>query len=463
MNEVIVRAPSDLNISYLIEAANDVLVHSKDDISYFESLKNKKWYHYLFEKITFNKDNELRKANGVLNIAKMQDIIVKILLQLSESRNEIYAFIANNSSLIEELSQSNLYIQKQQKAIIAILKQIKYQESYIPKYQDLSSKNADIIFATLQKLAQESSLHDKNNELTQQYLRTVLMCNPVNPSFNFDNLDEIENLGVQIRQRLAIMLYEYLYLADADDTIQSDVLDRISPHLKQVARDNVNKSTQLMGKEVLILQYEKIETVEKVSEDGLIYSSSTDKTEDCIEVIDISTLKENACAFLIGKSGVGKTTLLQSISERISSPLKTDDKENGYVICTDSSRKLTIIDSDGFSYNNNNTISELDAIIQKQHVNRLVYCINFTSNRFEEYEASIISTLRKNNPNIKVVIVLTQCYNTKSKDFERMVTYIKSKTNYATIIPVLCVDWETDGGIKKSFGVNDVMSEVFNE
>ena len=103
MNEVIVRAPSDLNISYLIEAANDVLVHSKDDISYFESLKNKKWYHYLFEKITFNKDNELRKANGVLNIAKMQDIIVKILLQLSESRNEIYAFIANNSSLIEEL------------------------------------------------------------------------------------------------------------------------------------------------------------------------------------------------------------------------------------------------------------------------------------------------------------------------------------------------------------------------
>ena len=102
-------------------------------------------------------------------------------------------------------------------------------------------------------------------------------------------------------------------------------------------------------------------------------------------------------------------------------------------------------------------------IIQKQHVNRLVFCINFTSNRFEEYEASIIATLRKNNPNMKVVIVLTQCYNTKSKDFERMVTYIKSKTNYATIVPVLCVDWETDGGIKKSFGVNDVMSEVFNE
>ena len=51
MNEVIVRAPSDLNISYLIEAANDVLVHSKDDIKYFESLKDKKWYHYLFEKI----------------------------------------------------------------------------------------------------------------------------------------------------------------------------------------------------------------------------------------------------------------------------------------------------------------------------------------------------------------------------------------------------------------------------
>ena len=463
MNEVIVRAPSDINISYLIEAANDVLVHSKDDIKYFESLKSKKWYHYLFEKITFNKENELRKANGVLNLAKMQDIIIKILLQLSESRNEIYTFLTNNSTLIEELSQSNLYIQKQQKAIIAILKQIKYRESYIPKYQDLSSKNADIIFATLQKFAQENSLYDKNNEMTQKYLRTVMMSNPVNPSFDFDNLDEIENLGGQIRQRLAIMMYEYLYLADVDETIKSDILDRISPHLKQVAKENVENSIRLMGKEVLILQYEKIETVEKVTDDGIIFSSSSEKKTEQIEKIDISSLKESVCALLVGKSGVGKTTLLQSISERISTPLKTDDQENGYVICTDSTRKLTIIDSEGISINDSNTISGFDKIIQMQHVNRLVFCINFTSSRFEEYEANIISTLRKNNPNMKVIIVLTQCYNTKSKDFERMVTYIKSKTNYATVIPVLCVDWETDGGIKKSFGVNDVMDEVLNE
>lgn len=462
MNEVIVRAPSDLNISYLIEAANDVLVHSKDDIKYFESLKDKKWYHYLFEKITFNKDNELRKANGVLNLAKMQDIIIKILLQLSESRNEIYTFITNNSFLIEELSKSNLYIQKQQKAIIAILKQIKYQESYIPKYQDLSSKNADIIFATLQKLAQESSLHDKSNELTQQYLRTVLMCNPVNPSFDFDNLDEIENLGVQIRQRLAIMLYEYLYLADADDTIQSNVLDRISPHLKKVAKDEVNKSTQLMGKEVLILQYEKIETVETVSEDGLIYSS-IDKEADYAKLIDISSLKQSICALLVGKAGVGKTTLLQSISERISSPLKTDDKENGYVICTDTTRKLTIIDKDGFSSNDKNVLSDFEAIIQMQHVNRLIFCVNYNLNRFEEYEEKIISTLKNKYPNMKFIIVLTQCNNTKSEKFNQLVSFIKRKTNYATIIPVLCMDLETDVGIKKSFGIDDLVGELLSE
>lgn len=463
MNEVIIKAPTDLNINYLIEAANDVLVQAKDDISYFESLKKKKWYHYLFEKITFNKENELRKANGVLNLAKMQDIIIKILLQLSESRNEIYTFITDHSALIEDLSQSNLYIQKQQKAIIAILKQIKFRESYVPKYQDLSSKNADIIFATLQKFAQENSLHDKNNEMTQRYLRTVMMCNPVNTSFVFDNLDEIENLRVQIRQRLAIMLYEYLYLADADETIKSDVLDRISPHLKQVSKDNVEKSTRLMGKEVLILQYEKIETVEKVSDDGIIYSSSSDKKTECIELIDISSLKESVCALLVGKSGVGKTILLQSISERISSPLKTDDKENGYVICTDSTRKLTIIDSKGFSYTDKNTLSKLNSIIQEQHVNRLVLCVNFTSNRFEEYEASLVTTLAQNNPNMKIIIVLTQCYNTKSNDFKQMVTYIKSKTNHSTVVPVLCADWETDGGIKKSYGVNDLISEVFNE
>lgn len=277
MNEVIVKAPSDLNINYLIEAANDVLVHSKDDITYFESLKNKKWYNYLLDKITFNRDNELRKAQGILNIAKMQDIIIKILLQLSESRNEIYTYITNHSSCIEQLSQTNLYIQKQQKSIIAILKQIKNRESCIPKYQDLSSENADTIFATLQKFAQEKPLQEKNNEMTRRYLCAVRMCSPVNPSFNFDNLDVIENLGVQIRQRLAIMLYEYMYLADADDTIESDVLGRISPHLKQVAKDSVTKSIKLMGKDVLIQQYQMIEMVDTISDEGIIYASSCDK------------------------------------------------------------------------------------------------------------------------------------------------------------------------------------------
>ena len=76
MNEIKVKASTDINIQYLIEAANDVLVHSKEDISYFESLKNKKWYHYILDKIVFKKDNEIRKANGVLNLAKMQDIII---------------------------------------------------------------------------------------------------------------------------------------------------------------------------------------------------------------------------------------------------------------------------------------------------------------------------------------------------------------------------------------------------
>ena len=463
MNEVIIKAPTDLNINYLIEAANDVLVQAKDDISYFESLKKKKWYHYLFEKITFNKENELRKANGVLNLAKMQDIIIKVLLQFSESRNEIYKFIVNNSSLIEQLSQTNLYIQKQQQSIITVLQQLKNRESYIPKYQDLSPKNADIIFATLKKFAQEECLHEKNNEMTQSYLRTVLKSNSVNDSFDFDNLDVIENLSVQIRQRLAIMLYEYLYLCDTDDTVQSDVLDRISPHQKTIAKEIVNKSTLLMGKKILIQQYPAIELIDTVSDEGIDYTALDYQDAENIEKFDISSLDECICILLIGKSGVGKTTLLKSISERIESPLKTDAQESSYMICTDTARKLTIIDSEGFSYTDKNTLSKLNSIIQEQHVNRLVLCVNFTSNRFEEYEASLVTTLAQNNPNMKIIIVLTQCYNTKSNDFKQMVTYIKSKTNHSTVVPVLCADWETDGGIKKSYGVNDLISEVFNE
>lgn len=334
MNEVIIKVPSDLNINYLVEAANDVLVHSKDDIAYFESLRNKKWYNYLFEKITFNRDNELRKAKGVLNIAKMQDIIIKILLQLSESRNEIYTYITNHSSCIEQLSQTNQYVQKQQKSIIAILKQIKNRESCIPKYQDLTSENADTIFATLQKFAQEKPLQEKNNKMTRRYLCAVRMCSPVNPSFDFDNLDVIENLGVQIRQRLAIMLYEYMYLADADDTIESDVLGRISPHLKQVAKDSVTKSIKLMGKDVLIQQYQMIEMVDTISDEGIIYASSCDKGADKqfhVEANYLSYKDRLKSEILVQAEGVKADCLsykdrLKSIQGTIQETLDTLDK-----------------------------------------------------------------------------------------------------------------------------------------
>ena len=51
----------------------------------------------------------------------------------------------------------------------------------------------------------------------------------------------------------------------------------------------------------------------------------------------------------------------------------------------------------------------------------------------------------------------------KNEKYNQLVSYIKRKTNYATIIPVLCMDWETDVGIKKSYGIDDLVSEVLRE
>ena len=77
MSEIKINIDQTQDISFLIDATNDVLNATESD---FAAMKQKKWYTRLWETITFSKDNQIRTANGVANLAKLQEVLVRVLV-----------------------------------------------------------------------------------------------------------------------------------------------------------------------------------------------------------------------------------------------------------------------------------------------------------------------------------------------------------------------------------------------
>ena len=164
--------------------------------------------------------------------------------------------------------------------------------------------------------------------------------------------------------------------------------------------------------------------------------------EIILENIKIFKYNKNVNCYniqIIGKTGVGKSTLINSL-------LRTDLAFTSFGrIGTYETQEFTnekfpfikFIDTRGTELSESNNIKKVEEntlnYIEKKlsdedpskTIHCLFYCIN--SNRFEDIESKVLLTLRKKykNGNLPIIIVYTQNYF--EEDFEEMKKYINSK------------------------------------
>ena len=76
----------------------------------FNELKKERWFNRLFNMITFSNKKNIRLAEQISTLAQAQEILVRILLLLSEKSLEISELVKNNAKDIEKLGENDIYL-----------------------------------------------------------------------------------------------------------------------------------------------------------------------------------------------------------------------------------------------------------------------------------------------------------------------------------------------------------------
>lgn len=172
----------------------------------FNELKKERWFNRLFNMITFSNKKNIRLAEQISTLAQAQEILIRILLLLSEKSSEISELVKNNTKNIEKLGENNIYllnrIKKLEDKVLGIKRKI--------KPEDLSLQAKEILSACLNKL---STLFDYTNDNQKLYVNFIL--NQLNISrVEYENLEFAINELDSNNEKTQILIscLEYIYL-----------------------------------------------------------------------------------------------------------------------------------------------------------------------------------------------------------------------------------------------------------
>lgn len=179
----------------------------------FNELKKERWFNRLFNMITFSNKKNIRLAEQISTLAQAQEILVRILLLLSEKSLEISELVKNNAKDIEKLGENDIYllnrIKKLEDKVLGIKREI--------KLEDLSLQAKEILSTCLKKL---STLFDYTNDNQKLYVNFIL--NLLNAGrIEYDNLEFAINELDSNNEKTQILIscLEYIYLKDNNFSI----------------------------------------------------------------------------------------------------------------------------------------------------------------------------------------------------------------------------------------------------
>lgn len=204
--------------------------------------------------------------------------------------------------------------------------------------------------------------------------------------------------------------------------------------------------------------------------------NDNDITEMLKSVLDANEKLQHANIIITGKTGVGKSTLINSIfRERLAETGIGKPCTQHIRMISKENFPIRIYDTKGLELSNNTqheikkeinqTISNcLQTKDEDQYIHAIWYCINTSSSRIEDEEIDWIRDLTNNinNLGVKVIIVLTQAINQKKVDALKS-TIDNLNLDIVQIVSLLAEDYDIDfdDGIKtkKSYGC-DVLAEI---
>ena len=178
---------------------------------------------------------------------------------------------------------------------------------------------------------------------------------------------------------------------------------------------------------------------------------------------------------LIGKSGVGKSTLINNILELTYDQMAKTGVGNFQTTEIKEYRSenvpfLRLVDTRGIEINKEHGVNEIqneaEKYIKKQYntnnINNFVQCIWYciTGNRLEDAEIELIRNLRKAYINNKIPIIIVYTQASDDEMIEEMNSYIKNKKIDVNFINILAQRKKFHGQYVEAFGLKELIKET---
>lgn len=284
------------DMSWIVEAAQETMRASEAD---FESIRSKRWYKRLWETVTFSKDNQIKMAKGVSSLSKLQEIMIRLMVVLSQNSTEIFDAVKQNSNLISKLSITDALLAKQINRII-------FGGTAQIDFADLD-REKKIVIASLLNMADPD---EQKNTSSRMYFGSIL-CAANIPSFdNTVHVNAVESLNREEQELLYRMIMINRYLMEIDYSKQSDVIDWISINnrRKDEIRADIQTTAASVEPEFFITYFEKTGSImEEVSGEGIWFedfgqfekTSNDDTQEDAVNEMSMDDCEEIVLSSII--------------------------------------------------------------------------------------------------------------------------------------------------------------------
>lgn len=185
----------------------------------FEEIKREKWYNRVFDMVTYSKKNEKRIAEQISSLAEAQQILIEILLRLSEEDTKVARMVSECMNDIKKLSEQDVFLFKKIRNLENIMLGIKVSFDIA----ELSNTNKIVLSGCLYHLAE---YYGNSSEEQKRYANIVLEY--IGTDATVDNLSyAIEKMENEDRKKVLTCCIEYMFLANGKMEIPDTLQDFI--------------------------------------------------------------------------------------------------------------------------------------------------------------------------------------------------------------------------------------------
>ncbi|MBE5869867.1 MAG: hypothetical protein E7294_01195 [Lachnospiraceae bacterium] len=178
--------------------------------------------------------------------------------------------------------------------------------------------------------------------------------------------------------------------------------------------------------------------------------------KECLQNSDVVGKRQTTKIVVVGKTGSGKTTLINGIADNKGYKIEITNRGN-YVQYDDNINHIQWFEINGSNNIEENDMKNALSLVRQLSENglsKVIYCIAGDSGRIEDTERVFLSRVNDQFPEVTTIIALTKCYKDES---QFVVDEVEKITEQMPVFPLLAMEYKAnkiERGMAESIRIN---------